>query len=101
MRWWAARAIPASSYAAGDLEPEPLNVVRTEAEAGGSWEGADGRGRWDAAAPPGPERDSFGCGDSFAAGLTYGLGAGRDLAAAVAVGAQAGADCATRSGPYG
>ena len=92
---------PGEQYAAGALEPEPLNVVRTEAEAGGSWEGVDGRGRWDAAALPGPERDSFGCGDSFVAGLTYGLGAGRDLAAAVAVGAQAGADCATRSGPYG
>ena len=37
-------------------------------------------GRWAAAAPPGEPVDSYGCGDSFAAGLTYGLGAGLDVA---------------------
>ena len=92
--------MPASATAPGDLAPEPASVLRTEAEAGGSWEGPGGPGRWTAAALPGPPVDSFGCGDAFAAGLTYGLGAGLDLAGAVEQGARAGADCAARPGPY-
>lgn len=91
---------PGERYSAGDLDPEPTFVVRTEADAGGSWEGPGGPGRWDALAPPGPALDSFGCGDSFAAALTHGLGAGLSIAAAAEAGARAGADCAARAGPY-
>ncbi len=92
---------PGERYAPGDLDPEPKYVLRTEASAGGSWDGPGGPGRWHALAPQGPERDSFGCGDSFAAGLTWGLGAGLELDAAVERGARAGADCAARTGPFG
>lgn len=91
---------PSEHYRPGDLDPEPDWVLRTEAEAGGSWEGPEGPGRWEAVAPPGPARDSFGCGDSFAAGLTHGLADGLDVPAAAARGARAGADCLSRSGPY-
>jgi len=45
--------------------------------------------------------DSYGCGDSFAAGLTYGLGAGMDVADALALAARCGAVCLTGRGPYG
>lgn len=91
---------PGERYMAGDLDPEPTYVVRTGADAGGTWEGPGGPGRWDAVPPPGPVKDTFGCGDSFVGGLTYGLGRGMEPAGAVEVGARAGADCAARSGPY-
>jgi ribokinase len=45
--------------------------------------------------------DAYGCGDSFAAGLTYGLGAGDDIDAALALAARNGAACLTARGPYG
>ncbi len=53
-------------------------IVCTEGERGGVYERRDGAsGRWAPAAVPGEPVDSYGCGDSFAAGLTYGLGVGR------------------------
>jgi ribokinase len=88
-------------YEAGDLEPPPRHVFRTAGAAGGAWESADGeQGRWQATAPPGPVSDFYGCGDSFAAGLTYGLGAGLPIGEAVELGARCGAACATGRGPY-
>ena len=88
-------------YSAGDLDPAPRVVVRTLGGAGGEWETADGeRGRWGPAELPGPVRDAYGAGDSFAAGLTYGLGAGWDVAKAVELAARCGAACLTGRGPY-
>ena len=88
-------------YEAGDLEPPPRFVVRTAGSAGGEYETPAGeRGRWDATAPPGPVSDFYGCGDSFAAGLTYGLGAGLPIGEAVELAARCGAACATGRGPY-
>jgi ribokinase len=88
-------------YSRGEIQPEPRHVVRTAGAAGGEYETASGeRGRWEAVEPPGPVSDFYGCGDSFAAGLTYGLGAGMPVAEAVALGARCGAACATGRGPY-
>jgi len=76
-------------------------VVFTEGARGGSYRERSGNsGRWQAAAPPGPRVDSYGCGDSFAAGLTFGLGAGLDVPAALALAARCGAVCLTGRGPY-
>jgi ribokinase len=76
-------------------------VVRTASSSGGEWETLDGeRGSWEATPLPGPLVDVYGCGDSFAGGLTYGLGAGMSLADAVDLGARCGAACATGRGPY-
>ena len=76
-------------------------VVRTLGATGGEWETADGeRGRWAPRELPGPVRDAYGCGDSFAAGLTYGLGAGWEIAKAVELAARCGAACLTGRGPY-
>jgi ribokinase len=76
-------------------------VVWTEGERGGHYRRRDGAtGRWEAAEPPGPRADAYGCGDSFAAGLTYGLGAGFELTGALALAARCGAVCATGHGPY-
>lgn len=44
--------------------------------------------------------DSYGCGDSFAAGLTYGLGAGMPVEEALELAARCGATCLTGRGPY-
>lgn len=81
--------------------PPPRWLVLTHGGRGGRWEGADGTsGSWPIAAPPGPPVDAYGCGDSFAAGLTYGLAAGMELPAALALAARCGAHCLTGRGPY-
>jgi ribokinase len=88
-------------YSPGDLDPAPRVVVRTLGASGGEWEIDTGeRGKWGPAELPGPVRDAYGAGDSFAAGLTYGLGAGWDIAKAVELAARCGAACMTGSGPY-
>jgi ribokinase len=87
----------AAERAAGEAEL----VVLTEGARGGSYRTRDGRsGRWGSVAPPGKPVDSYGCGDSFAAGLTYGLGAGMTVEDALALAARCGATCLTGRGPY-
>jgi ribokinase len=76
-------------------------VVLTEGAHGGSYrERSGGSGTWPAAPPPGAPVDSYGCGDSFAAGLTYGLGAGMSVPDALALAARCGAACLTGRGPF-
>lgn len=72
-------------------------MVATEGPAGGHWWGAS-EGRWSAVPPPGPVRDSYGCGDAFAAGFTYGLAAAKSVPEACAIGARWGAEMLTRVG---
>ena len=92
---------PDERYERGALEPPPRLVVRTAGAAGGEWEEAGGRsGRWEATPPPGPVRDSYGAGDSFAAGLTHGLGSGMSGEDALLLAARCGAACVTGRGPY-
>jgi ribokinase len=88
-------------YRPGDLAPAPGVAVWTEGKAGGRYLTADGRaGRYEAAPVPGPVVDAYGCGDSFAAGLTFALGEGRSLDDALAFAARCGAACLTGRGPY-
>lgn len=88
-------------YELGDIDPDPRYVVRTAGARGGSWEGRDGSsGSWQATPLPGPVEDAYGCGDSFAAGLTYGLGVGMEIEAALQLAARCGAACLTGRGPY-
>ena len=95
-------ADPAESYRDGDLLPRPTLVATTEGALGGHYRLASGEeGRWSAAPLPGAPRDAYGCGDSFAAGLTYALAAGLDAAAACALGADSGALALTRDGAHG
>ncbi len=76
-------------------------VVITEGANGGSYRTRSGQsGRWGAVPPVGAPVDSYGCGDSFAAGLTYGLGAGMSVPDALALAARCGAVCLTGRGPY-
>ncbi len=84
------------------LQPRPALLVATRGAEGGRYETADGKaGTWNAAPLPGPIADSYGCGDSFAAALTYGLAAGEAVDSSLELAAEAGAACLTRSGPYG
>lgn len=90
---------PAERVAPGDLPVEPGAILWTAGEQGGRYRLADGRGgTWSAKPVPGEEVDSYGCGDSFAGGLTVGLARGLDLDAAVRLGARCGAACLTARG---
>ena len=80
------------------LNPAPQALIRTEGASGGI---SSPGGRYLAAPLPGPMVESYGCGDSFAAGVVTGMAAQWPLADAIRLGAQCGAVCATRFGPYG
>jgi ribokinase len=89
-------------YDPGTLDPEPALVVRTASARGGDWErpASGEHGTWEASPLPGPPADAYGCGDSFAAGVTHALGTGASADEAVELGARCGAACLTGKGPY-
>jgi ribokinase len=75
-----------------ELDPAPRLVVSTLGARGGRWEAAEGRtGTWEAAKLEGPRVNAYGAGDSFAAGLTYGLAACDTVEEAVKLAARCGA----------
>jgi ribokinase len=88
----------AERFESGELEPEPRIVVTTAGQLGG-WIRPGGPFR--ASPLPRPVSDAYGCGDCFAAGLTYGLAEGKPVDEAVALGAQCGAAVLTGRGAYG
>jgi ribokinase len=88
---------PGEHYEPGDLEPPPRVVVTTSGGLGG-WVQPGGPFR--AAPLPGPIEDAYGCGDSFAAGLTFALARGDAMEDAVAFGAECGAAALTRRGAW-
>jgi ribokinase len=85
-REWASR-----------LAPHARLMVETRGKEGGVWSG-ESDGSWAVAPPDAPPRDSYGCGDSFAAGFTFALASGSTVAEAAALGARCGARCLTRAG---
>jgi ribokinase len=87
----------AERFEPGEIEPAPKVVVTTSGGLGG-WLRPGGPFR--AAPVPGPIEDAYGCGDCFAAGLTYGLAEGRALDEAVALGSRCGAAVLTGRGAY-
>jgi ribokinase len=96
----SARDADERAWAAG-LDPPPRVVVYTEGAKGGRFTATEGTGGTYAAAPlPGPVVDAYGCGDSFAAGLAYALGAREPIEAALSLAARCGAACLTGRGPY-
>jgi ribokinase len=72
-------------------------LVETRGVEGGVWRGASD-GSWRPVAPGGAVHDSYGAGDSFAAGFTYGLATSGSVAEAAEVGARCGARAVTRRG---
>jgi ribokinase len=86
---------------AARAKDEARLVVFTEGVRGGAYRERSGKsGTWEPASPGAAPVDSYGCGDSFAAGLTYGLGAGLKAPGALALAARCGAVCLTGRGPY-
>jgi ribokinase len=80
----------------------PRLVVLTEGADGGRFETAEGdRGRFGPAPVPGPVVDTYGAGDSFHAGLTFGLGAGLPTREAIGLASRCGAAALTGRGPAG
>ena len=88
---------PGERIEEGALTPEPTLRIATEGERGGLLVPG---GRFEAQPLPGPLAETYGCGDSFAAGVTAGLAAGWTTTEAIKLGAQCGAACATHFGPY-
>jgi ribokinase len=89
---------PAERYEAGQLDPAPRLVVSTEGSDGGRFV-ADGKeGRWAPVPLPGPLADTYGAGDSFAAGLTFALARGRSPQEAVELAAASASRAMTRHG---
>jgi ribokinase len=93
---------PAENYDPTVLHERPGIVIRTGGRAGGRWETESGeRGRYEPQPLPGPVADTYGAGDSFQAGLTFGLGAGMELPGALRLAARCGAKAVTGRGPTG
>lgn len=88
---------PGERFEPGELEPPPKIVVTTSGSLGG-WVRPGGPFR--AAPLLAPIEDSYGCGDSFAAGLTYALAAGGSMDDAVQFAARCGAAVLTGRGAY-
>ena len=84
-------------YEPGELDPPPRLYVATLGSRGGVMEPG---GPFPAAPLPGPVVDTYGAGDSFAAGLTYGLAAGMPPADAVALASRCGAASLTGRGAF-
>ena len=89
-------------FAPGDLDPPPRLAVATAGADGGVWTTADGRsGTYDPQPIPGPLEDSYGAGDSFAAGLTYALGRADGVEDALAFAAGCASAALARRGAHG
>jgi ribokinase len=79
------------------MEAQTRVMVETEGPRGGRWWGAE-TGTWPPVPLPGPPRDDYGCGDSFAAGFTFGLAERLPVAEAARIGAECGARALTIPG---
>jgi ribokinase len=92
---------PGEQHAEDELDPPPDLVVSTMGKDGGEWVGKDHASHsWKAAELPGPRRDAYGAGDSFAAGVTFALGADLATHDAVRLAARAGAYKLAGRAPY-
>ena len=92
---------PGEQQAEERLDPTPDIVVSTAGKEGGEWLGEDHTsGSFKAAELPGPPQDAYGAGDSFAAGLTFGLGADMPIDAALGVASRCGAYKLAGRAPY-
>lgn len=93
---------PREAFDPAELEAPPRLAVLTEGARGGRWWTAEeGWSRYAPAPLPGAGGDAYGAGDSFAAGLTYGLATGLTDEGALAVAARCGAAARARTGVSG
>jgi ribokinase len=88
---------PGEAYDPGELDPPARLRVSTLGREGGLVEPG---GPFAAAPLPGPVVDAYGAGDSFAAGLTYGLAAEMAVPEAIALACRCGAAALTGRGAF-
>ena len=88
---------PNERIESNDLIISPGITIKTEGSKGGE---CTPGGRYPAQEPKGKLIDTYGCGDSFAAGITTGMATGCKVFEAIKLGAELGADCTTYFGPY-
>ena len=67
---------PSEALDPARLPVPPRATVGTLGADGGRWVAGTEEGHWATAALPGPRGDAYGCGDCFAAGLTFASGCG-------------------------
>ncbi len=88
---------PDEQYNIQNLDIKPKLLISTEGHLGGK---VIPGGRYDPVHLNKAAIDSYGCGDSFAAGFTTGLAANWSIKKSINLGAMCGAECATQFGPY-
>ena len=97
----ASRNDPGEDFDLAQFTNPPGCVVRTDGAKGGTIAHSDGTVEiWEARPLESPWVDSYGAGDSFAAGITYGLGLGLPVLEAARIGALCGAANLQGRGPY-
>lgn len=90
------------TYRPGELDPPPGLHVATAGALGGTYTVVGGVPRhYQATSVKDAKNDSYGAGDSFAAGLTYALADGLPVDEAVALAARTGAAALARRGAHG
>tara|TARA_B100000073_G_C23736163_1_gene572230 strand:- start:963 stop:1841 length:879 start_codon:yes stop_codon:yes gene_type:complete len=88
---------PAEAFTCNDLKTNPKFIIKTEGLKGGS---VLPGGRYEASLTSKKPKDSYGCGDSFAAGILYGLTANLGIEKAIEIGKILGRNCVEYFGPY-
>ena len=88
---------PDESFLLSDLNEKHRYVIKTEGEKGGI---CIPGGRFNAINNNDPKIDSYGCGDSFAAGILYGLAESWPIEKALKLGTVLGRNCIEHFGPY-
>lgn len=87
------------AYKPGDLIPAPKLVITTKGIEGGMVD--NGATYVSEVVSDADLVDTYGCGDSFAAGLTFGLGQDLNMEEALKIAAHSGAEAAKRRGAFG
>ena len=88
---------PGEVFSLNDLRLKPRFVIKTEGEDGGV---VFPGGRYKAFDNKKNKVDSYGCGDSFAAGILYGLSSGWDIEESLNLAKIMGRDSSEHFGPY-
>ena len=88
---------PGEAFSSSDLSLKPKYIIKTEAEKGGIiFPG----GRYEALKNKKLKVDSYGCGDSFAAGILYGMASKWDIDKSLNLAKVMGRDASEFFGPY-
>ncbi len=88
---------PGEAYSENDLIIKPRLIIKTEGETGGI---CIPGGRYKASELKKEKIDSYGCGDSFAAGILYGLSSNWNIDKTIRLAKVLGRNCIEYFGPY-